>query len=375
MENGATVTAGPDDGLLELATPAGTLRYYDQGSGPTLLFLHGSGPGVTGWRNFRGVLPTFAQHFRCLVLEFPGFGVSADFGGHPMVTAQAAVAPFLDGLDVPKVDIIGNSMGGGVGINFAINHPDRVGRLVTIGGIGTNVFSPGPSEGIRLLQDFTEEPTRQRLVDWLRSMVFDEALVTDQLIEERWALATDPPTLESARRMYGKAAFAQMMAMMRKADLPMPWAIMHKVKCPTLLTWGRDDRVSPLDMALIPMRTIPNAELHVFPNCGHWAMIEAKQAFESTVLVPATRLARHAVAEVDDPRIEGAGLDEFEIGPLLALRKERCATANQYRIDPGTVLVDQTQRGCLGGECRAADRDITVGWLGSQPLDLLCQAA
>ncbi|MDT7757677.1 MAG: hypothetical protein QOH27_3575 [Mycobacterium sp.] len=284
MENGATVTAGPDDGLLEITTPAGVLRYYDQGSGPALLFLHGSGPGVTGWRNFRGVLPTFAEHFRCLVLEFPGFGVSDDFGGHPMVTAQGAVAPFLDALDVPKVDIVGNSMGGGVGINFAINNPDRVGKLVTIGGIGTNVFSPGPSEGIRLLQDFTEEPTRQRLIDWLRSMVYDEALATDQLIEERWALATDPPTLESARRMYGKAAFAQMMAMMRHADMPMPWAIMHKVKCPTLLTWGRDDRVSPLDMALIPMRTIPNAELHVFPNCGHWAMIEAKQAFESTVL-------------------------------------------------------------------------------------------
>ncbi len=58
---------------------------------------------------------------------------------------------------------------------------------------------------------------------------------------------------------------------------------------PTLLTWGRDDRVSPLDMALIPMRTIPNAELHVFPNCGHWAMIEAKEAFESTVLGFLTR--------------------------------------------------------------------------------------
>ena len=268
----------------EIETPAGVLRYYDEGDGPALLFLHGSGPGVTGWRNFRGILPTFAPHYRCLVLEFPGFGVSDDFGGHPMVTAQGAVAPFLDALDVPRVDVVGNSMGGGVGINFAIHQPDRVGKLVTIGGIGTNVFSPGPSEGIRLLQDFTEEPTRQRLVDWLRSMVYDEALVTDELIEERWALATDPPTLESARRMYGKAAFAQMMAMMRKADMPMPWAQMHKVRCPTLLTWGRDDRVSPLDMALIPMRTIPNAELHVFPNCGHWAMIEAKAAFESVVL-------------------------------------------------------------------------------------------
>ena len=74
------------------------------------------------------------------------------------------------------------------------------------------------------------------------------------------------------------------MKMMRNADFPLPWAIMHKVKAPTLVTWGRDDRVSPLDMSLIPMRTIPNAELHVFPNCGHWVMIEQKQAFEATVL-------------------------------------------------------------------------------------------
>lgn len=271
-------------GLREIDTSAGSLRYYDAGDGPTVLFLHGSGPGVTGWRNFRGVLPVFAEHHRCLVLEFPGFGVSDDWGGHPMITAQGAVAPFLDALGVDRVDIIGNSMGGGVGISVAINAPQRVGRLVSIGGIGTNVFSPGPSEGIRLLQEFTEDPSRDTLIRWLNSMVFDPALVTDELIEERWALATDPETLAAARRMYGKAAFAAMMAAMASSDLPLPWAQMHKVAAPTLLAWGRDDRVSPLDMALIPMRTIPNAELHVFPRCGHWAMIEAKQAFESVVL-------------------------------------------------------------------------------------------
>ena len=271
--------------LKEVQTERGTLRYYDEGNGPVVLFLHGSGPGVTGWRNFRGILPTFAAHFRCLILEFPGFGVSDDFGGHPMIDAQSAVVPFLDALGVEKVDIVGNSMGGGVGINFAINNPDRIGKLVTIGGIGTNIFSPGPSEGIRLLQEFTEDPTRQRLIDWLNSMVYDEKIVTEELIEERMKLASDPETLESARRMYGKAAFKMMMKFMRSADAPpQPWAQMHKVKAPTLLTWGRDDRVSPLDMALIPMRTISNAELHVFPNCGHWAMIEAKEAFESTVL-------------------------------------------------------------------------------------------
>lgn len=269
--------------LCEITTSAGVLRYYDVGEGPDLLLLHGSGPGVTGWRNYRGILPTFAEGFRCLVLEFPGFGVTDDVGGHPMVTAQGVVAPFLDALGVDRAHIVGNSMGGGVGVHFAVRHPERIDRLVTIGGIGTTIFSPGPSEGIRLLQEFTEDPTRQRLVDWLRSMVFDQALVTDELIEERWQLATDPETLAAARRMYGKAAFAAMMSAKRDSDSPMPWAQMHKVSAPTLLTWGRDDRVSPLDMALIPMRTIPNAELHVFPNCGHWAMIEARDTFVDVV--------------------------------------------------------------------------------------------
>lgn len=165
--------------------------------------------------------------------------MSDDFGGHPpMLDAQAAVPAFVDALGLEKVDVIGNSMGGGVGINFAINHRDRIGKLVTIGGIGTNIFSSGPSEGIRLLQEFTEDPTRQRLIDWLNSMVYDPALVTEQLIEERFALATDPETLESARRMYGKAAFAAMTKMMRNADFPLPWAIMHKVKAPTVDVGG-----------------------------------------------------------------------------------------------------------------------------------------
>ncbi|MFJ2662925.1 alpha/beta fold hydrolase [Nocardia fluminea] len=275
--------------LREITTDAGVLRYHEAGEGPPLLLLHGSGPGVTGWRNFRGNLAVFAQRFRCLVLEFPGFGVSDDFGGHPMVTALDAVVRFVDALGLDSVDIIGNSMGGGVALNYAIAHPEQVGKLVTIGGIGRNLFSPGPGEGIKLLQEFTEEPTRERLIQWLHSMVYDPAMVTEELIEERWIQATDPATLDSARRMYSKAAFAMMVRAMEASDAPPPWAMLHKVAAPTLITWGRDDRVSPLDMALIPMRTIPRAELHVFPHCGHWAMIERKNEFESAVLAFLTR--------------------------------------------------------------------------------------
>ncbi|MFC3453390.1 alpha/beta fold hydrolase [Amycolatopsis speibonae] len=275
--------------LRELSTEQGVLRYHEAGDGPPLLLLHGSGPGVTGWRNFRGNLPALAAHFRCLVLEFPGFGVSDPTGEPPMAAASGAAGRFLDGLGLAEVDVIGNSMGGIVATRTAIARPDRVRRLVTIGGMGRALFSPGPAEGINLLVEFTENPTRERLVQWLRSMVHDQSLITDELIEERWAQATEPGTLAAAKKMYGRGVLEAMAAAAARSDQPPYWAMLHKIRARTLITWGRDDRVSPLDMALVPMRTIPGAELHVFPDCGHWAMIEQKSAWESTVLAFLTR--------------------------------------------------------------------------------------
>ncbi|UYP19459.1 alpha/beta fold hydrolase [Rhodococcus sp. Z13] len=268
----------------ELTTDRGTLRYHEAGRGEPLLLLHGSGPGVTGWRNYRGVLADLAEHYRCLVLEFPGFGVSDPCEGHPMAMASVAVTDFLDGLGLDRVSIIGNSMGGIVGMQFAIAQPDRVKKLVTIGGAGRSVFAPAPGEGIRLLMEFTDDPTRDKLVRWLRSMVYDPAIVTEELIEERWALATEPKTLEIARRMYSTAAFAANAKAAAASDATPYWAQLHKITAPVLLTWGRDDRVSPVDMAMLPMRELRRGELHVFPNCGHWTMIEAREAWLSAVL-------------------------------------------------------------------------------------------
>ncbi|MCC9195439.1 alpha/beta fold hydrolase [Arthrobacter sp. zg-Y820] len=283
-EPGKTAPISDGSSLRELQTEHGVLRYHEAGDGPPLVFLHGSGPGVTGMRNFGGILPAFAEHFRCYVLEFPGFGVSDATDLHPMQAGAQAVTDFLDGLGLDRVDIIGNSMGGMIGTRYAISHPDRVRRLVTLGGMGVNIFSPSPAEGINLLIAFTEDPTRERLVQWLRSMVYDQELVTEELINERWQQATDPLTLASARKMYSRAAMKATAAAAAASDAAPGWTQLHKLKAKTLITWGRDDRVSPLDGVLVPLRTIPDVELHVFPNCGHWAMIEQKAAFESTVL-------------------------------------------------------------------------------------------
>lgn len=277
--------------LRELKTDHGVLRYHEAGDpdAPPLVMLHGSGPGVSAWRNYRGNLPLFSQHFRCLALEFPGFGVSDDTDLHPMAAALPAVDDFLDGLGLDRVNLVGNSMGGIVATRFSIAQPDRVEKLVTIGGMGRNIFSPAPGEGLNLLTDFVEDPTRERLVAWLKSMVHDESLVTEELIEERLAVARDPETLAAAKRMYGRGVLQHMAKLAEQSPEPPYWAMLHKIKAKTLITWGRDDRVSPVDMMLLPMRTIPHVEVHVLPNCGHWTMIEQKAAWESTVLAFLTR--------------------------------------------------------------------------------------
>ncbi|HQV56650.1 MAG TPA: alpha/beta hydrolase, partial [Ilumatobacteraceae bacterium] len=132
---------------------AGTpMHYHVAGEGPPLLLLHGSGPGVSGWANFRDTLPVMADHFTTYVPDLPGFGKSGlPAGGHPLIGADRAVVQLIDSLGLDSVAIVGNSMGGGIGSTVAANHPDRVSRLVTLGGVGTNIFSPSPPEGIKLL--------------------------------------------------------------------------------------------------------------------------------------------------------------------------------------------------------------------------------
>lgn len=266
--------------LRDVDTEKGVLRYHEVGDGPPLVLLHGSGIGVSGWRNYRGNLAAFAEHYHCYALEFPGFGVSDPVGGHPVLAAADSVIRFMDALGIESAAVVGNSMGGVVGTNVAINHSSRIDKLVAIGGVGTNIFSPGPSEGSRLLQEFADNPTRDGLARWLNCMLSDPKLVTDDLIEERWQAANHADALQTMKAMYSSEAFALQQQFLAQSATPPYWSMLHKVQCPTLLTWGFDDRQCPLDMAAIPLRLIPNAELHVFPNCGHWVNTEAKDAFE-----------------------------------------------------------------------------------------------
>lgn len=272
-----------------LQTDNGPLHYHEAGSGPALIMLHGSGPGVSGWSNFGANLPVFAQHFRTIIIDLPGYGRSAPASGHPMDAGVNAVRALLDHLDIGQAHVLGNSFGAMVGSRFCVAHPERVNRFVTVGGFAHTLFSSFPPEGLLRLVEFVENPSREALIVWMKSMVFDPQILTDELIDERYKTALDPVVRATSERMYSRASMdAIRMARSGPNGLD-ELSHLPKITMPTLITWGRDDRVSPLDGAMIPMRYIPNCELHVFPKCGHWAMIERKAQFENVTIGFLTR--------------------------------------------------------------------------------------
>ncbi|WP_244931517.1 alpha/beta fold hydrolase [Nocardioides sp. W7] len=256
------------------------LHYHVAGEGPALIMLHGSGPGVSGWSNFSENLPVFAQHFRTYVFDLPNFGASTDLEltrPYPEHAAEALIRA-MDDLGIDQAHLVGNSMGGWVSLTAALAAPERFGSLALMGpgGLFAEVFSPPKSEGARRLFDYVSAPSREAMIRWVDCMVHDPALITDELIEERIAMAQAPGAIERMRAVLGSLGNAT-------DELPLLLRLPELVN-PTLVIWGRDDRMLPLEGAFFGTRRIPKADLLVLSDCGHWAQVERKADFESAVL-------------------------------------------------------------------------------------------
>ena len=183
------------------------LNYEEAGTGPPVVLLHGGGPGASGASNFARNLPVFAERFRTLVIDQPGYGKSdkPPVQGNYFTFAAHALAGLLDEVGLDRVHLVGNSLGGGTAVRFALDYPERAGRLVLMGpgGLSLNVFAPDPTEGVKRLAEFAAPPgpSREKMAAFLRTLVFDQRLVTDDLIDERYAAACDPQALAALASM------------------------------------------------------------------------------------------------------------------------------------------------------------------------------
>jgi 4,5:9,10-diseco-3-hydroxy-5,9,17-trioxoandrosta-1(10),2-diene-4-oate hydrolase len=256
-----------------------TLHFHRAGPAGTnpVVLLHGGGPGASAMSNFGRTFPVFAKRFDTIAVDQPGYGASAigDIKTQYFTHSAAALVELLDELGLERVDLIGNSLGGGTAVRFALDHPARAGKLLLMGpgGLSLNVFAADPTEGVKRLTAFGASPSREKLAAFLRTLVFDRSVVTDELIDERLAAATQPAALKAMRAM--GASFTDP----DRYEDGLLWRDAHRLRNEVLLVWGREDRVNPLDGALVALKLIRRARLHVFGGCGHWAHLEKFDEF------------------------------------------------------------------------------------------------
>ncbi len=257
------------------------LHYNDAGQGAeTVVMLHGSGPGASGWANFsRNIEPLVAAGYRVILMDCPGWSRSDPIvcSGSRSDLNATALKGLLDALDLDRVHILGNSMGGHSAVAFALANPARVGKLVLMGGGtgGASPFTPMPTEGIKLLQGLYREPSIDNLKKMMSVFVYDSSDLTEALFQAR------------LDNMLGRRDhldnFVKSMAA-NPRQFPDFSPRLGEISAPTLIVWGSNDRFVPMDTGLRLLAGLPNAELHVFNRCGHWAQWEHADKFNRLVL-------------------------------------------------------------------------------------------
>jgi len=164
------------------------LHYHEAGTGndQTIVLLHGGGPGASSWSNFSRNIAVLAQRFHVLAVDQPGYGLSDKHTEHEQYNRYSATAlkGLFDQLGLGRTALVGNSLGGGTAVRFALDYPELAGRLVLMGpgGLSVNLFAPDPTEGVKLMGRFSVEPTRENLEKFLRVMVFNQKLITPELV-------------------------------------------------------------------------------------------------------------------------------------------------------------------------------------------------
>jgi pimeloyl-ACP methyl ester carboxylesterase len=273
MERSMTTGENPEIGATADANGIKT-NYLEAGTGAPVVLIHGSGPGVTSYANWRLVLPALAENFRVLAPDMVGFGFSErpaniEYG---IQTWADQVVGLMDTLELPKAHLVGNSFGGAIALRIAAQHPDRVGKLVLMGSMGV----PFPiTEGLERVWGY--EPSFENMRKVLDVFAYSRDLVNDELAKVRYRASIQPGFQESFAAMFPAPRQRWVEAMCTPEDE------IRQLPHRTLIVHGREDQVIPVRTSLRLMELIDNADLRVFAHCGHWSMIERTKDFNRNV--------------------------------------------------------------------------------------------
>ena len=245
-------------------------NYHDVGAGHPLLLIHGSGPGVSAWANWRLVMPELARQARVIAPDMVGFGYTERPEGfvYNMDAWVRQAVGLLDALGIEKTDLVGNSFGGALALALTIRHPQRVRRLVLMGSVGVSFPITAGLDAVWGYEASFEN--MRRIMD---VFAWDRRLVNDELARMRYEASIQPGFQESFSAMFPapRQRWVDAMTSSEKDIRALP----HH----TLVVHGREDQVIPLSTSQTLAAWIPRSQLHVFGQCGHWTQIEHTARF------------------------------------------------------------------------------------------------
>ncbi|MDP3139316.1 MAG: alpha/beta hydrolase [Burkholderiaceae bacterium] len=275
-KSNSAAAAGVSSPEIGKSISAGGLQtnYHDLGSGKPVMFIHGSGPGVSAYANWRLVMPALAKSRRVIAPDMAGFGFTERRPGavYNMDGWVRQAVDLLDALGIEQADLVGNSFGGALSLALAIRHPSRVRRLVLMGAAGVEF---GLTKALDEIWGYT--PSFENMRRMMNYFAFDRGLVNDELAQLRYEASNRPGFQESYASMFPAPRQRWISA------LASPEEQIRALPHETLMVHGREDQVIPLETSMKLLSLIPRAQLHVFGRCGHWTQIEHAARFAELV--------------------------------------------------------------------------------------------
>ncbi|MGN9757632.1 alpha/beta fold hydrolase [Streptomyces sp. SD31] len=253
----------------------------ETGDGSPVLLLHGGGPGASGVGNYVRNIAALAKEHRVIVPDLPGFGRSSKGvdGSDPFGYLADGIRGVLDELGLDKAHLVGNSYGGACALRLALDTPDRVDRMVLMGPGGIGATRALPTPGLNsLLNYYTGEgPSRLKLERFIRDyLVFNAADVPDSVIDARYRDSIDPEVVAAPplRRPSGPKALRTLWKMDFTRD-----ERLARLPVPTLVLWGAADKVNRPSGGRMLADRLPNCDLYMVANTGHWVQFERADLF------------------------------------------------------------------------------------------------
>lgn len=270
------MTADATNPAIGASIDAGGIRtnYLKSGddAGTPVVLLHGSGPGVSAYANWRLTMPTLAATHPVFAPDLVGFGYTQRPENHryTMDNWVRHIEDFLSALGLESYSLVGNSFGGALALRLATKHPGQVQRLVLMGSVGVSFRL---TEALDAVWGYEPSvPTMRRVMDYF---AYNRDLITDDLAATRYEASVQPGFHESYAAMFPAPRQRWIDAMNTDE------AAIRAVQCPTLIVHGREDQVIPPDTSRKLFELIPDAQLHMFGRCGHWTQIEHAEAFNN----------------------------------------------------------------------------------------------